>query len=532
MNVKREGGQKRSAGFGWGLAIVIGTSLAVTSCSKKNDAAASASTSGSVAASPPAVPHLPTPYAEVRLGMSEADLKKLFPPAEDITKCAPKLIGGDTPTPTLVPGAEKKARAQCARALDVAGPTLAERKKLAVAAAELTSSGDPLDMTDALLFTTAQVRGVVRAGGVLEAAVVEAARGKSSTAYGAVLPVVGELVDGAFTFARSKQTRRPLCAVIAESCDDLDPERVRTYVQGGYSLGQIDTDAHSRVVYGKCRNPFLQSEKTLQNKLVKRAGFLGGIGLARATQSDHKLKPDVPASYTVYSSRSRLDGTTAKLGVQIANAIPDAESYWQGAVALIPGEGASPDWGNAIVWMRDGHVVRVLVNVLSDDKLGDLPVALATVYGAPGSTQGTVTTWSLQSGITAKLDIGAAVALTLIDRPEPKTEAPVLADAGAPAEASAPTSSRAEAPPAATAASKGAVVPSPTAQPEHAAENRAPARVSTPSSARELAALPPLPPAALPPLSPAAPPSPPAGGTPCGCKAGDLACAMNCSKKK
>jgi hypothetical protein len=411
MKVRGEGRQKKRVGLGWALPILIGMCFAAMSCSKKSDATASASASGSAAAPPPAVSHLPASYAEVRLGMAEADLRKLFPPAEDISRCAPKLIGGDVPSPTLVPGAEKKARAQCARALDIAGPMLAERKKLAVAAAELTSSGDPVDMADALLYTTAQVRGVVRAGAVPEPAVVEAARGKSSTAYGAVLPVVGELVDGAFTFARSRQTRRPLCAVIAESCDDLDPERVRTYVQGGYSLGQIDADAHSRVVYGKCRSPFLQGEKKLQNKLVKRAGLLGAIGLARATQSDHVLKPDVPASYSVYSSRSKLDGTTAKLGVQIANAIPDAENYWQGAVALVPPEEASSDWGTAIVWLREGRVVRIVVNLMADDKLGDMPGVLAGTYGAAGSTQGTVTTWSLPSGITAKLDIGAAVAL-------------------------------------------------------------------------------------------------------------------------
>ncbi len=509
MNVKHDGGQKKLVALAWLLAILIGMSLTAMSCSKKNDATASASANGS-AAVPPAVPHLPAPYAEVRLGMAEADLKKLFPPAEDIGKCAPKLIGGDIPSPTLVPGAEKKARAQCARTIDVAGPTLAERKKLAVAAAEMAGSGDPLEMGEALLYTTAQVRGVVRAGGVPEAVVVEAARGRSSTAYGAVLPVVGELVDGAFTFARSRQTRRPLCAVIAESCDDLDPERVRTYVQGGYTLGKIDADAHSRVVYGKCRNPFLQGEKRFQNKLVKRAGFLGGIGLARATQSDHQIKPDVPASYAVYSSRSKLDGTMAKLGVQIANAIPDAESYWQGAVALVPAEGASSDWGTAVVWLREGRVVRLVVNLLADDKLGDLPGVIAAVYGAEGRTQGTVTTWALPSGITAKLDIGAAVALTLTDRSAPTTEASLLPDAGAPADAHAVASSSAATPPLGTepASSKGVAVPSPSPQPNRAAGNGAAARAPTrPSAAREPAALPPLPPAALPPLSPSPPPS-------------------------
>lgn len=52
---------------------------------------------------------------------SEANLNKLFLPAEDISKCAPKLIGGEVPTPTLMPSAEKNACAQCARAIDIAG---------------------------------------------------------------------------------------------------------------------------------------------------------------------------------------------------------------------------------------------------------------------------------------------------------------------------------------------------------------------------------------------------------------------------
>lgn len=67
------------------------------------------------------------------------------------------------------------------------------------------------------------------------------------------------------------------------------------------------------------------------------------------------------------------------------------------------------------MWLREGRVVRVVVNLLADDKLGDMPGALAGIYGTPGSTQGTVTTWSLPSGVMAKLDIGAAVALVVQD---------------------------------------------------------------------------------------------------------------------
>ncbi|WP_437778986.1 hypothetical protein [Sorangium sp. So ce1097] len=200
---------------------------------------------------------------------------------------------------------------------------------------------------------------------------------------------------------------------------------------------------------------------------------------------------------------------------------------------MSPAEGASSNWGNAVVWLREDRVIRVVVNLSADDKLGGLPGVLAGIYGAPGSTQGTVTTWTLPSGITAKLDIGAAVALTLIDRPEPKTEAPALPDAGARADVPAAASSSTEAPPVGTVAAKDAASPSPSAQPERAAGNGAPARAPRlPSAAREPAAQPPPPPAALPPLPAGAPPSPPAGGPPSGCKAGDLACAMECSEKK
>jgi hypothetical protein len=69
---------------------------------------------------------LPLPFAAVHLGMTEADLRVLFPPLEDVPACAPKLAGGDVPVPTQVPGSEKKARARCARAVDIAGMTVGE----------------------------------------------------------------------------------------------------------------------------------------------------------------------------------------------------------------------------------------------------------------------------------------------------------------------------------------------------------------------------------------------------------------------
>ena len=176
------------------------------------------------------------------------------------------------------------------------------------------------------------------------------------------------LFTGAWDFATASTSRRELSALISDTCDDLDPDRVHTYIAGGYTLGQIDADAHSRVVYGKCRGPFLQGERKLQAKLVSRAGGLSGIGLARAARPDHQLNPDDAATFSIYSARSKLDPAVARFGVMVANALPAVESYWQGAVALLPGDGVASAWTSAIVWMRDGRVARVLVNIADDDK--------------------------------------------------------------------------------------------------------------------------------------------------------------------
>lgn len=65
---------------------------------------------------------------------------------------------------------------------------LPERTKLTVVAAELADKDEAAEIADALVKATAQVRVAVRASHVLEASVVEAVRGKTPTAYGAVLP--------------------------------------------------------------------------------------------------------------------------------------------------------------------------------------------------------------------------------------------------------------------------------------------------------------------------------------------------------
>ena len=372
--------------------------------------------SGASVAAPP-VPELPAPFAAVRIGMTDVELKTMFPPLEDITNCAPRLVGGDAAIPTQIPGAEKNPRSRCARTIDIAGMTSGELSAEAdwmkkVDDVAVRSGRDASDYRAGGRDVFAQIRGSIRAATVPEAALVTADRGTHATAFAAVDSVETDLVNGAIAFAEEHTTRRTLSALISDGCDDLDADRVSKYVSGGYTLATIDADAHSRVVYGKCRGPFLQGEKKLQTKLLRRAGGLAGVGLARASRTDHQLNPDDPATFAIYSSRSKLDQPVAKFGVMIANALPQTEAYWHGAVVLLPGEGAKTDWRSAVVWIRDGKVARILVNITADDKLGDLPKTLADIYGAPGTTQGTVTTWSL-AGNTARLDIGGAVSLVL-----------------------------------------------------------------------------------------------------------------------
>ena len=59
-------------------------------------------------------------------------------------------------------------------------------------------------------------------------------------------------------------------------------------------------------------------------------------------------------------------------------------------MALIRAEGDS-SWGLAVVWQRNGHVVHVRINLLADGRLGGIPITLAGIYGASGSTQNTET---------------------------------------------------------------------------------------------------------------------------------------------
>lgn len=158
---------------------------------------------------------------------------------------------------------------------------------------------------------------------------------------------------------------------------------------------------------------------------------MGGIGLARAARPDHQLDPNSSSSFGTYASRSNLEASVAKFGVLVANALPAAEDYWKGAVALIPAAGSNDNWASGIAWIHDGQVVRVLLNIGDDTKLGDLPATLAGAYGVPGTTKGAVTTWSLPGRVWARLDIGAATSL-VVERSATGSTSPVASAAPSP----------------------------------------------------------------------------------------------------
>ncbi len=447
--------------------------LALLSCNKS----ATVAVDGAPATEAKNVVQLPPPFSDIRLGMTQADLAVKFPASEDLSHCELRLVGGDRPEPPKVPGADKKARSRCARAVEIGGPTIRDVAQMITTLKELGANDDNFaDELEAAVYSWAQVRGAVRAGALPEASVIEADRGHGDTAYGALTDVADALFRGGYTFATSHQARREVSAVIADGCGDVDADRVRKYFDGGYSLAQIDADAHSRVVYGKCRGPFLSNEKQLQRDFARRTGAFGGIGLARASRPDHQLKPDDPSTFAVYSSRSKVDTSVAKLGVAVANVLPAVETHWQGTVGLLPAE--APDggegdviWSRAVVWLRDGHVARVLLNLTRDGRFADAPKALADFYKSPGTTAGTVTKWSLADGTTVTLDIGAATSVVVEN---PGTSSVTRSAEGTPA-ASASSAAAPSPPP-----SPAAAPPAPSTAPDVAPAARVPVAPAAP----------------------------------------------------
>lgn len=376
---------------------------------------------------------LPGPFSDLRIGAAVAELNTLFPPTEDTISCVPRLVG-DNQVPRIVsPALAQTARSSCARVEQMAGLSKAERLKMAEAAKTLGTADGPAAL-DAMILAMAQVRGSVRAGTIDEAALIDATREQATSAHELVPITASQLMTGMAAFVRPRQARREIAAVLAEDCSGSDPERARTYVFGGCSLGQIDGAARARVSYGKCRNAYLQNEHRLQLRFLRSTGALGAIGLARAARPDRALDPSNATSFVAYTTRAHLDLSTAKLGVQIANGIKEAESYWAGAIALTPGVDEGP-WQDAVVWIRDGRVARVLVNIRDDKQLGDLAAALDKAFASKGMTKDAITTWGLPGGIVARLDLGAALCL-VVERssanPEPHPTGATTAEERAP----------------------------------------------------------------------------------------------------
>lgn len=108
-----------------------------------------------------------------------------------------------------------------------------------------------------------------------------------------------------------------------------------------------------------------------------------------------------------------MDEPTSKVGVLLANSVFKAETYWAGTIALVPAPDAAQVWSAGVVWLQDGKVSRIMLNVADQSKLGDLPKTLEADYGKPSASAGTVSTWQLPNGLAARLDVGAAMSLVV-----------------------------------------------------------------------------------------------------------------------
>lgn len=398
----------------------------------RSRATAESMASASAVAPPPPRPMLPAPYEQVRLGLSLAELTRLFPPSGPIDRCAPQIVGeaaaapaassgasGQATTPPPAPsgsaaaqGPEGNERSSFCPGVSLLGGASAE-EALAMMG-ELSDRRRPSSAGEkmvAWLNVLGQVRGSLRAGQLTEADLLAVAPSPLGDARGALVSVTDMLFEGALTFVRPRQARRPIAAVVREDCTGIDPERAREYVLGQMSFGQLDQQARQRVANGKCLGAYVQHEGAMQRGFVAQTGGLAGIGLARASRPDRQLKPDEPATYTVYSLRSGLSAPAARLGVRLANALPATERFWSGAIAL--SDKSEGPLGVALVWLEQGKVARVLVNLASEKSLPELQKSLTALHGNPTRTAGRQTHWTLPGGEDLTLDQGASLSLRL-----------------------------------------------------------------------------------------------------------------------
>lgn len=368
------------------------------------------STAAAPAVLPSAPNQLPGPFGEVRIGVSSVAVSQAFPPAEPWESCVPALLGFESPAPTLDDAATKRPRSSCPRAADIGGLTGAEILATLQVGDSRERRAEGIRKGTALRTAMGQVRAALRVGAISRVDLGMIQRGglTDHLPNERVLRVASELVDGSLTFVRPKSARRSICATVKEDCHGLDSEQVGRYLEGRFSLGELDAAARTRVANGKCIGTYVSKERDFQLQFVELTGGLAGIGLARSTQADRTLDPERPNTFAVYKARSGIDGDLARFGVRVANGLEVAKTYFAGALVLEPGEGP---WGTAIVWLEGAVVSRVLVNV--DGPKEKVREALTTLYGKPPEQIDLQDVWKLDGGLVARLDADVSMSLIL-----------------------------------------------------------------------------------------------------------------------
>lgn len=387
----------------WALALAI----SAVGCSKDEEVALSAASATASAAAEG--PHLPAPFRSVRLGMTEAQLDARYPPAEE--ECAVELVGVARAEP-----AGSGRRRRCVTIDDVAGLTRQERAAVQTAAEAV----EPLDeerralMVEALVLTAAQLRGAVRSGHLAAGAIAAVTDGVAPEER--LVTAAVKLVEGATAFARDERSRRVLGAVFAEDCSGVDPVALREYLAGEMTLDDIDERSQKRVGSGPCKANYVRHEKVIRRQFVALTGALAGVGLARAgLEEEERLDPDDQASFTAYSTRSRLDAPLAALGVRLALALPNVEATFAKGWVLASGDAKAP-FRDAIIWFAGGKLDRVVVNLPVTEGYPQAKRAFDAMYGA-ATSDGTGLKWSLPGGAgTARLDFGVPMALRVAAR--------------------------------------------------------------------------------------------------------------------
>ncbi len=363
---------------------------------------------GPTASAAPRLAHLPPPFGALRIGMSAEEVRRAFPPVEPWESCTSEVLGSEPPGAEVPDQGKNAPHSTCPSAEGKARVTTDEK----LASMELGAASDSPTaraMTTFGFWTAArQVRAVVRAGSVTRAEVASFHRGRGGRAGSPVAMAAAELLDGSMTFVRPRPARRPICATVKEDCTGLDVDRIRRYMAGGFSLGELDAAARARVSNGRCLGQYLAREREFQVEFVSITGGLAGIGLARSSQPGRALDPARPATYAVFKARSGLNPDVAAFGVRVANGLEATKAYFAGAIELHVGNAAP----SALVWLRDGLVSRVLMNL--DGATPGLQEELSSLYGGPPDDSGTEQTWQVDAGaVTARLDTVVTMSLLL-----------------------------------------------------------------------------------------------------------------------